>query len=285
MSKRPVVTNANDKWGALPHDDQEMAETPDELRLPKAATPEQRESARRDEQLIDQFRDNLAKNLRRLRARENWTQTDLGNKVGLGQSQIGFFERKRQSISLKNLIQFATVFNVDPMALLSGPIAIEEEIKDDTDIEEDKDISESLETAWAGTSLVGRPNIKTLPQVADDVLPEEAFFGPNPAPSSPPEKVFPGPKLAPSSSPTKSAESSMPMEAILGSPSDPLDLAVVSRIIGAAYKRIESLRHKHGSVPMTRAMLNSVLAAVLNASHDTDDECGDKDSLQPEVER
>ena len=255
--------DTDNKRGAFPSDDQETADTPDDLELSQDATLEQGESARRDEQIIEQFRENLANNLRRLRARENWTQTDLGNKVGLSQSQVGFLERKRQNIGLPMLIQLSLLFNVEPMELLSDSGNTDEDNKID------KILPSLPESAGSGKLPVDPPNIEP-PQIAGRVSPEEAFFGPKPA--SPPSLP-------------KSADSSMPMEAILGSPDDPLDLAVVSRIVGAAHKRIESLRNKYGSVPMTRAMLIGVLAAVLNASHDVDDECGGKEFVQPKVDK
>lgn len=256
-------TGTENQRDASPSDDPETAEASDDLERSQNAAFEQRESARRDEQVIDQFRENLASNLRRLRTRENWTQTDLGNRVGLSQSQIGFLERKKQNIGLPMLIQLSRLFNVEPMELLSNPDDLRirgktEEVFSDTS-DHTKSYNDSAESS----------NIEIQPFEAR-VPPEHAFFGT---------------KLSPSPPQPKPAMSSIPMEAILGSPDDPLDLAVVSRIIGAAYKRVESLRHKHGSVPMTRAMLLGVLAAVLNASHDADDECIGKESLQLKVDK
>ena len=263
MSKRPVIIDTDAKSGILSSDNKVTAEIPDDLVLPKNATPEQVESARRDEQLIDQFRENLANNMRRFRAREKMTQTELGNRIGLSQSHIAFLERKKQNIGLGTLIKLARLFNVEPMVLLNSPVEA------DVHSKKGKSVLSSPENAWSGASLTGPPKANPL-QIAVRPPLGEAFFGPEPTPAD---------------APAKSAESSLPMETLLGSATEPLNLAVVSRMVGAAHKRIESLRQKHGSIAMTRAMLNGVLAAILNASHDADDECGDEKTSQPDVER
>ncbi len=204
----------------------------DDMQIPDGASPKEIEKAQRDQEMILQYRRNLADNLRRFRARERWTQLDLAKAIGSSQGQIAFLERERQNIGLGILTRIAMAFNIEPMVLISPPGDIEK---------------------YFGINVLAKSQ-----QVIIQPLPEESFSGPQ--------------TLTDSHS-SRPAESPASMDALLGSPSDPLNLAVVARIVGAAHKRIEALRHKHGSVPMTRAMLNGVLAAILNASHDTEDEC------------
>lgn len=236
----------------------------EDTQLPDGATPEEIERIQKDQRVIAQYRENLAHNMRRFRARERWTQTDLGRAIGSSQGQIAFLEREKQNVGLGILTKLAMVFNVEPMVLISPPDDLDDYFRR-------RGLTKPQDNAWAGSPLINPTQASAKPK-QDTVgkTPEESFFGPQTPSASP----LPKPAEAPAS-----------MEALLGSPSDPLNLAVMARIVGAAYKRIESLRHKHGSVPMTRAMLNSVLAAVLNASHDTDDECGTDSLALPEVDR
>ena len=55
-----------------------------------------------------------------------------------------------------------------------------------------------------------------------------------------------------------------------------VSLTTVKEMVAATYKRLEALERRHGSVPMTRAMLTSVLVALLNASQNLDG-----DSVEP----
>lgn len=49
-----------------------------------------------------------------------------------------------------------------------------------------------------------------------------------------------------------------------------VNLTTVKGIVAATHKRLEDLERRHGSVPMTREMLTSVLVTVLNASQNMD---------------
>ncbi len=251
--------DTNEKRGDFPTDDQERADTPDDLELSQDVTLERQESDRISDEIIRQYRENLSDNMRRIRGRNKWSQKELGKKIGLGQAQVAFIERKGQSVSLKTLTQMAIAFNVDPMALLvpAGDV--------NTFFKRIESIPAAPKNAWSDTSPVEHPKINGA-RAATGLAPEEAFFGSRPTPLS---------------SSSKHHEALMPMEAILGSPNDPLDLAVVARMIAAAHKRIDLLRQKHGSAPMTRAMLIGVLAAILNASHEAEEECENTTEEQP----
>jgi DNA-binding XRE family transcriptional regulator len=231
MSKSPVDAIA-DEAADLVSNDQKESEMTDDTQIPDGASPEEIAKAQRDQEMILQYRRNLADNLRRFRARERWTQADLGRAIGSSQGQIAFLEREKQNIGLGILTKIALAFNIEPMVLISPPGDIDR---------------------YFGITSGAKPQ-----QGITQPAPEENFSGPQTLPGLPPSRP---------------AESPASMDTLLGSPIDPLNLAVVARIVGAAHKRIEALRHKHGSVPMTRAMLNGVLAAILNASHDTEDEC------------
>lgn len=255
---------AGDKSTAPAFNGQKDSEMTDDTQLPDGASPEEVEKMQRDQRVIAQYRENLAHNMRRFRARERWTQTDLGRAIGSSQGQIAFLEREKQNVGLGILTKLATVFNVEPMVLISPPDDLDDYFRR-------RGLTKPQDNVWAGSPLVDSTQASAKPQqVTMGTAPEESFFGPQ-TPSALP--------------PSKPAEAVASVESLLGSPNDPLNLAVVARIVGAAYKRIESLRHKHGPVPMTRAMLNGVLAAVLNASHDTDDECGTNSLALPEVDR
>lgn len=273
MSKKPLNEDTGDESHAISSNDQEEAGVLNDSRFAKDATREQRAKAARDQAVVKQFRENLSNNIRLFRAREKWTQNDLASVIGATQPQIAFLERKKQNVSLRILTKLAFAFNVEPMVLLS-PLDEGDEI-----FRKNKTVKVSLEETWFGSSLVGLlempptqdpPLKRPSTQDAVRLTPEEAFFG-----SKTPAVI----------SSTRSVESVPGAETVLGSVNDPVTLAGAARILSAALKRIEVLRHKHGSVPMTRAMLNSVLAAVLNASHDADDEGADENSSQPEVER
>lgn len=50
-----------------------------------------------------------------------------------------------------------------------------------------------------------------------------------------------------------------------------VSLTKVKVIVGATFKKLEALERRHGSVPMTREMLTSVLVTLLSASQNMDD--------------
>ncbi len=236
----------------------------DDTQIPENATSEEVERIQRDQRVIAQYRENLAHNMRRFRARERWTQTDLGKAIGSSQGQIAFLEREKHNVGLSILTKLATVFNVEPMVLISPPDDLDNYFRRRALKKPDDSVSAESSFLYS-TQAVS----KVLRNTSERTL-EENLFEPQAFSASPLVKLAGAPAS---------------MEASLGSPGDPLDLVVMARIVGAAYKRIESLRHKHGSVPMTRAMLNSVLAAVLNASHDTDADCDKDRAPLPEIDK
>ncbi len=93
----------------------------DDMQIPDGASPKEIEKAQRDQEMILQYRRNLADNLRRFRARERWTQADLGRAIGSSQGQIAFLEREKQNIGLGILTKIALAFNIEPMVLISPP--------------------------------------------------------------------------------------------------------------------------------------------------------------------
>lgn len=243
--------DSNDKRGVFPSDDHEIADTLDNCALSNGFTIEKDENSQKSDQIIDQFRENVANNMRLLRASKNMTQGELGKRIGFSHGQVAFLERKKQSISLRTLTHISLVFNVDPMSLLR-PAATTS-----MPLEEAESVPAISESLWLDATPVELPQTR-VSEIAADVPTEDVF--------SASKSILPTP-------PQKPNEPLMPVGNTLGSPNDPLDLATVARMIGAAHKRVESLKHKHGSVLITRSMLISVLAAILNASHDTDNEC------------
>jgi hypothetical protein len=61
-------------------------------------------------------------------------------------------------------------------------------------------------------------------------------------------------------------------EQFLGQLAVGVSLTTVKEIVAATHKRLEALERRHGSVPMTREMLTSVLVTLLNASQNIDGE-------------
>lgn len=262
MTKRPAPVNPDPEPIAAVSTAEEGGEIGDEPQLSEDASPEAREIAEKNREAFKQFHENLALNMRRLRRENDWNVSDLARMIGVSSTHLGAIEHKKQSVSLRHLILMAYAFDVEPMALLSPASYMDQYIKN---VKRDgKDNKKS----WYGLPVVDLDSFK-LPSQNHPVRPppEDAFFGSRPS-------ALPL---------TASAETLSPVEAVLGSGGAPFSLATVSRIVGAAYKRIEALKRKHGSVQMTRAMLNNVLAAVLSASHDTDDECDDEHTTQPPV--
>lgn len=250
MTKQRANVVANEASPVAALIDQNGSEMIEDTQPPDEAIADKAGKVPSDHQITTQYRENLAHNLRHYRAREGWTQTDLGKAIGSSQAQIAFLEREKQNVGLGMLTKLAMVFNVEPMVLISTPENMDEYYRR-------RGIIRPTDRNEINQFLLNQAqeNAKSRQDAVDKTL-EERSFEPQ-------------------------AHSA---DALLGSPGEPLDLVVVARIVGAAYKRIETLRHKHGSAPMTRAMLNSVLAAVLNASHETDDECGKDGLALPEVD-
>ncbi len=59
-------------------------------------------------------------------------------------------------------------------------------------------------------------------------------------------------------------------ELLLGNLGIGVSLTTVKEMVAATYRRLEALERRHGSVPMTREMLTSVLVALLSASQNLD---------------
>ena len=74
--------------------------------------------------------------------------------------------------------------------------------------------------------------------------------------------------------PTPNSTSLAP-ELLTGNLAVGVSLTTVKGIVAATHKRLEALERRHGSVPMTREMLTSVLVALLNASQNIDSDGDD----------
>lgn len=66
---------------------------------------------------------NLGNNIRKLRLDKGWTQTELGEKVGVDQKVITSYERGVSKPPLDNLVKFATVFGIS-LDELAGKVAV-----------------------------------------------------------------------------------------------------------------------------------------------------------------
>ena len=61
-------------------------------------------------------------------------------------------------------------------------------------------------------------------------------------------------------------------ELVMGSLGIGISLTTVKEMAAAMHRRLEALERRHGSIPMTREMMTSVLLAVLHASQNIDED-------------
>jgi len=77
---------------------------------------------------MDDLREILAANLRKLRNARRWTQEELADRVGLSARYIGQLEREKASASITVLGRLAAAFEVEPAELIrrepSPPVSL-----------------------------------------------------------------------------------------------------------------------------------------------------------------
>ena len=70
---------------------------------------------------MDDLRETLAINVRRLRHERCWTQEELADRVGLSARYVGQVERAQASASVTVLGRLADALGVEPAELLKAP--------------------------------------------------------------------------------------------------------------------------------------------------------------------
>jgi ribosome-binding protein aMBF1 (putative translation factor) len=88
MTKKPMNAVAGEASPVAIAIDQEDSEMTEDIQLPDGAISDETRKAQSDQQITSQYRENLAHNMRRFRAREGWTQTDLGRAIGSSQARL-----------------------------------------------------------------------------------------------------------------------------------------------------------------------------------------------------
>lgn len=63
-------------------------------------------------------RNNLARNMRRLRAKRGISQEELAELAGLHRTYIGSIERCERNVSIDNIAKLAAAFDISPSKLL-----------------------------------------------------------------------------------------------------------------------------------------------------------------------
>ncbi len=64
------------------------------------------------------LRDNVARNMRKLRAERGWSQERLAEEAGLNRTYLSAVERSEQNISIDNLYRIAVGLDVESWVLL-----------------------------------------------------------------------------------------------------------------------------------------------------------------------
>jgi len=206
--------------------------------------PEAEEVPRDHLHVTEVYRQNLARNMKRLRKKLKLTQVDLGERIGVGQGQITMLERGKVDASLKSLTRIAQGLETDPMELLAPPPT-----------------SDLIRLPWTEMSLSeqeweARPGPQAAPSAVTRSVESRATREEQNKP--PPIDATRGAGLPPGP------------DAVLSSLGQGLSLTVAKHIAGAVHKRLVAMERRHGSVPMTRSMLNALLVAMLNASQNLD---------------
>jgi len=215
-------------------------------------------------QVTHVYRHNIARNMKRLRKLQKLTQADLGYLTGISQAQVAVLEVAKVDASLRSLTRVAQGLGTDPMTLLSAPPSMEEP---------------------GAPSAEQSQSEPTNPETAAPELQHGSEAGPQP-PAVPraSSSAESGPAARERS---KAASRDRPQgagtppgpEAVLNSLGQGLNLSAAKHIAGAVHRRLEAMERRHGSVPMTRPMLNALLVAMLNASQslDYESEAGSSD--------
>ncbi len=215
-----------------------------EANLPEGQEPEAEEVPRDHLHVTEVYRQNLARNMKRLRKKLKLTQVDLGERIGVGQGQITMLERGKVDASLKSLTRIARGLETDPMELLAPPPS-----------------SDLVNLPWTEMSMSeqeweDRRGPQAAPPATTKSVESRATGEEQNKP--PPVDSTRGAGLPPGS------------DAVLSSFGQGLSLTVAKHIAGAVHKRLVVMERRHGSVPMTRSMLNALLVAMLNASQNLD---------------
>jgi transcriptional regulator with XRE-family HTH domain len=71
---------------------------------------------RRDQVLIDRF----GGNVRKVRVRRGFSQTDLAGRVGLAVTEVSGIERGAREVRLTTLVRLSAALNVDPGELVDS---------------------------------------------------------------------------------------------------------------------------------------------------------------------
>ncbi len=231
----------------------------------QAGEQELEEEAPRDHhQVTYVYRHNIARNMKRLRKLQKLTQADLADRIGVGQAQVAALEVAKVDASLRSLTRVAQGLGTNPMALLSAPPSMEEP---------------------GAPPAEQSQSEQTNPEIADQELQHGSEAGPQP-PAIP--RAFGSAESGPAERErSKTASRDRPQgagtppgsEAVLNSLGQGLNLSAAKHIAGAVHRRLEAMERRHGSVPMTRPMLNALLVAMLNASQslDYESEAGSSD--------
>ncbi len=205
--------------------------------------------------ITEVYRHNLARNMKRLRKHLKLTQVGLAERIGVGQAQIALLEVAKVDASLKSLTRIARGLGTDPMELLSPPPS-----------------SDLVHLPWTEPS-----------QPMEDVQdPPEQKARHESEVDSRPYAAPPIQRSAESRATGKEHGETPPQsEAVLNSLGQALNLTTAKHIASAVHKRLEAMERRHGSAPMTRAMLNALLVTMLNASQALDYENEDETLERP----
>jgi transcriptional regulator with XRE-family HTH domain len=63
----------------------------------------------------------VAANLKRFRAKKEWSQEELADRCGLHRTYIGAIERGERNITLNTLFDISTALGISPAELISEP--------------------------------------------------------------------------------------------------------------------------------------------------------------------
>ncbi len=259
-------------------DPKSMPAAPPKEKVPEAAAfveevlpagePEPEAEVPRDHlHITEVYRQNLARNMKRLRKLQKLTQTGLAERIGVGQAQIALLEVRKVDASLKSLTRIAQGLGTDPMALLSPPPS-----------------SDLVRLPWTEPSYAGEAKAEASDQEVRhgseaDPRPyaaPPAFSGSAGGETTRDELSKPAHRNSP-----QTAQPPPSPDAVLSSLGQGLNLTVAKHIASAVHKRLEAMERRHGSVPITRPMLNALLVAMLSASQAIDYENEDETPVRP----
>ena len=230
-------------------------EVPDQETLEVDVQDSEAEAPKDHLHITEVYRHNLARNMKRLRKQLKLTQVGLAERIGVGQAQIALLEVSKVDASLKSLTRIARGLGTNPMELLSPPPG-----------------SDPIHLSWTEPSQ-SMEDVQELPEQKDQHESEV---------DSRPYAAPPIQRTAESRATGKEHGEALPRsEAVLNSLGQALNLTTAKHIASAVHKRLEAMERRHGSAPMTRAMLNALLVTMLNASQALDYENEDETFERP----